>query len=266
MPILLNSSVKTTIEVSRNIDSLLMVCSHERSGTHFLMNSISNCTDYTSEPWLDYDLVPFGGVTNFFNEKSTNELIRRLANMDTDEKQVCASILKSHFPLSLLGEEIPNLPIKIIYIYRDPVEVITSLWKLFHEWDWLEGAKTNSPLDLAKHIPIGQSQRFQKQTCPTYFIRWASHVKDGITASLKSNNVTAINYKNLLKYHDKVITKACLDLGINLLSRPIKPIKETSFYVKSKELHVNHSTHQALRKYCSEELVKFPKVKEALEN
>jgi len=108
MPILLDSSVKSTIEVSQNIDSLLMACSHERSGTHFLMNSISNCTDYTSEPWLDYDLVPFGGVTNFFNEKSTNKLIRLLANMDSDEKQVCASILKSHFLLSLLGEEIPT--------------------------------------------------------------------------------------------------------------------------------------------------------------
>ena len=52
----------------------LMVCSHERSGTHFMMNSISKCTEYTASPFLNYDYLPLGSVVNFFSEQSISSL------------------------------------------------------------------------------------------------------------------------------------------------------------------------------------------------
>src|SRR5262245_37767968 len=33
----------------------IMVVSHERSGTHFLMNSIAKCYGYLASPWINFD-------------------------------------------------------------------------------------------------------------------------------------------------------------------------------------------------------------------
>ena len=39
---------KMSMKMSDKVSFPIMVCSHERSGTHFLMNALSNCTHYTS--------------------------------------------------------------------------------------------------------------------------------------------------------------------------------------------------------------------------
>ena len=43
------------IRVNENIDKSIVVCSHERSGTHFLMNSISLNSEYSVDPYLNFD-------------------------------------------------------------------------------------------------------------------------------------------------------------------------------------------------------------------
>ncbi len=55
---------------SEKVNLPLMVCSHERSGTHFVMNSISKCTEYTANPFLNFDYSPLGSLINFFSEES----------------------------------------------------------------------------------------------------------------------------------------------------------------------------------------------------
>ena len=59
----------------------LMVCSHERSGTHFMMNSISKCTEYTASPFLNYDYLPLGSVVNFFSEQSIRNFLNSIKFM-----------------------------------------------------------------------------------------------------------------------------------------------------------------------------------------
>ena len=54
---------------SEKVNLPLMVCSHERSGTHFVMNSISKCTEYTANPFLNFDYYPLGSLINFFQRK-----------------------------------------------------------------------------------------------------------------------------------------------------------------------------------------------------
>ena len=57
------------VSISEEVEVPLMICSHERSGTHFLMNSISNCTSYQNIPYLDFDLHTLGSTINFFSEE-----------------------------------------------------------------------------------------------------------------------------------------------------------------------------------------------------
>ena len=57
------------LSCSEKVKIPLMVCSHERSGTHFMMNSISECTEYTVNPFLNFDYMPLDSFVNFFQRK-----------------------------------------------------------------------------------------------------------------------------------------------------------------------------------------------------
>ena len=63
---------------SEKVNLPLMVCSHERSGTHFVMNSISKCTEYTANPFLNFDYSPLGSLINFFSEESIRIFLNSL--------------------------------------------------------------------------------------------------------------------------------------------------------------------------------------------
>ena len=57
------------LSISNKVNFPLMVCSHERSGTHFMMNGLSTCTEYTKDPYLDFDYCTLGPIVNFFGLK-----------------------------------------------------------------------------------------------------------------------------------------------------------------------------------------------------
>ena len=60
--------------LEENVSKLLIVCSHERSGTHFLMNSISNNSNYTVKPFLNFDTMPLGDIVNFYKKKKCSTI------------------------------------------------------------------------------------------------------------------------------------------------------------------------------------------------
>ena len=66
----------------------VMVVSHERSGTHFLMNAIARACGYTSDPWVDLDWHSL--LINYFSPENIAKTLRRLTD------QHVASIIKSH--------------------------------------------------------------------------------------------------------------------------------------------------------------------------
>ena len=128
----------------------LMVCSHERSGTHFMMNGLSTCTEYTKDPYLDFDYCTLGPIVNFFWTEGVNNFLNSLTNIKIKNKNdiYCAkNILKSHYSLKILGEKYKG-NCKIVYIYRNPKDVFISYWKFLNNWKWFEGPKLKSPLEL----------------------------------------------------------------------------------------------------------------------
>ena len=56
---------KIQFSSNANIKKVIVVCSHERSGTHFLMNSIAHNTHYSVEPFIDFDYMQIGDIINF---------------------------------------------------------------------------------------------------------------------------------------------------------------------------------------------------------
>ena len=221
------------------------------------MNSIAKCSEYTSNPFLNFDYLPLGSLINFFSEESVRNFLNSLNNIKLNNSvNYCTnSIIKSHFPLSLLGNNKENL-CKVIYIYRNPEEVFTSYWKFLHRWDWFEGPKLNSPLELMKMNPKGQSQRYQIENNKNYFERWVSHILDAKKAQTISKNIVMVNYSELKKNFRKTIRTICNELEINIISIPTKPNKEN--YVHGKDMKISYEEKQLMKSFISKEIQKFP--------
>ena len=233
-----------------------MVCSHERSGTHFLMNSLSLSTFYTVEPFLNYDYLNLGCSLNFYSKKDIFSFIQKCSNIYINNGSFCVnSIIKSHFPIPLIGDN-SNKILKIAYIYRNPVDVFISFWKFLHKWDWFEGPKLNSPIELMKTKPCGQSQRYQVENYHTYFARWANHVSSAYISSKKIKNIVCINYSNLLYNYTSCIENLCKDLSLELIKETKMPKKNN--YIKGIEsLKVSEDIRAEMIKYCRNELKKY---------
>jgi len=244
----LNLAAQIDIAVSADVDRPLMVCSHERSGTHFLMNSIANITKYTQEPFLNYDLRPLGANVNFFSKAGVNDFFLNIKNIQIQDQTLCtSSILKSHFPIRLAKEALKD-NLKAIYIYRNPVDTLISYWKFLHKWNWFEGPKTNTPLELAAHSPAGQSQRYQLENYSSYFERWEKHVSDAFLLSKNEDNIALVRYSDLKNDYENTISKCCDGLNIEF-SKILPPSKQN--YIKGQSMDITIEQYQEISEYCA---------------
>ena len=207
---------KIDIAASTDEDRPLMVCSHERSGTHYLMNSIANTTHFTQDPFINFDIFPLGAHVNFFDSRNVNNFCKYLRNIKHQDLTLCTvSILKSHFPVSLVKEALKE-NLRVIYIYRNPVDTLISYWKFLHRWDWLEGPKTKTPFQLCAHPPAGQSQRYQMETYHSYFERWEKHVADAFYITENNDNIVMVRYSDLKDNYENTISNCCDELKIKV--------------------------------------------------
>ena len=169
----------------------VLVVSHERSGTHFLMNSIARGYGYTARPWvdMDYDSMPI----NFFHPPAIAGALAALAD------RRIAAIIKSHHPADFF-DGILNRVLKrfvVFYIHRDPVEVMLSFWRFMHRWRWHEGPRRPDPLAFAGAEPEGQLMRYQRYQCRSMLDRWAKHVEGWYRASAGRPRLQLVSYRAL---------------------------------------------------------------------
>ena len=177
------------LQFSKHIDFPIMVSSHERSGTHFLMSCISSVSHYTQKPFFNFDYQPCGSFVNFFSKTSTSNFLEKISKYHKDgENYYLSSIVKSHFPLSLTSE-ISGVNMKHVYIYRNPADTLISYWKFVQRWSWFEGPKVDCPLKFITHSPSGQSRRYQVCDVGDYFDRWAAHVTEAFELSKDSRKI-----------------------------------------------------------------------------
>ncbi len=194
----------------------IMVVSHERSGTHFFMNTMAACFDYVSDPWVDIDRHQFN--INYYHPPTLQALILEVAGWKA------ANILKSHHEFAFFSEIIAAFEgaIRIVYVFRNPADVMASYWRFLHTWPWVEGPKTNTAFDFAMTAPMGRLLRLQFQQFDTMLDRWASHVRHWVTASEQSTNIHIVKYESLDLHFDDTVTAlgAAIGLEPRRLARP----------------------------------------------
>src|SRR5438132_1444947 len=113
--------IKLVLSSSQQISKKAWVFSHERSGTHFLMNTLAANFGYIARPWFNFDYEL--GI-NFHAPAAIMKVFQPM-----HDKPVL-NIVKSHHGYGFMAESIHYLleQFHIFYIYRDPRDVMLSYW------------------------------------------------------------------------------------------------------------------------------------------
>lgn len=197
----------------------VLCCSHERSGTHFLMNVLELNFGYNAKVWDDLDeAVP----NPFFWQDMFNALkgVIRL----TDQ-----NIIKTHFASEFLAPALPAVVdlCHVFYIYRNGKDVMESFSKQLNSIDWYAATKTKDGKELGLTEPHGAVMRYQYRQYRTFWDRWIAHIK-GWTEELPEDirqQIIYIKYEDLnerfndtVQYIAKRLDRLCL--------APVRPSKE----------------------------------------
>ena len=217
------------LTADHQIDFPLMVCSHERSGTHFLINSLAACTAYQAKPWLDLDTNRLGGLINFRSPDQIAYFMRSLQTLDTGSGIYCCSnIIKNHHSSGYFYAAFAH-NLRAAIILRHPAEVFLSYWRWLPSLPWHEADQQNSPLDLARSTPAGACLRYQRSSYSNHFARWANHAQDWVnTARQFPDRITITTYADLLEQHEPEMKRLASNLNLNLLQEPQRPDRHSN--------------------------------------
>ena len=193
----------------------LLVTSHERSGTHFLMNSIdSSFKYYSSKKFINFDYLRLGSFVNFHSNKSLEDFFSNL------HRNKNVSIFKSHFNASYFENLDKNVlkKIKFIFIYRNLIETMKSFWIFINNVNWNEGPKNNFFSKFCFEKPKGQLIRYDNFIGNNLIERYYYNLKSWIEFSNK-HNILLINYNDLNKNYEKTLDKISKYLNLPILEK-----------------------------------------------
>lgn len=189
----------------------VMVVSHERSGTHFAMNTLAACFGYASRPWVDIDAGTFN--INYFHAPQFGELVQTFADLRT------ASLGKSHHEFAFFADFIGQLQgLEFVYVHRRPADVMASFWRFMHGWPWVEGPRSSTLLHFAETQPMGGIMRYQYRQSASMLDRWYNHVGGWVEAAAQYENVHVLRYEDLEHDFEGTVVK----LGQQLKAEPIR--------------------------------------------
>jgi hypothetical protein len=177
----------------------VMVVGHERSGSHFLMNTLAACYGYVSQPWINFDANPLN--INFYSPAEVRDRLLLLA------AGPLTRIVKSHHQAGFFAGELPRLAEHYVFFYvcRNPVDVLLSHWRFLHRWSWFEGPKVADPLTFARAEPCGYMMRYQLRQHPNLMLRWAAHVEGWLEAAAAVRRVILVRYEDLDTHFEEMV-------------------------------------------------------------
>jgi hypothetical protein len=188
-------NVEFSIATNELVPLPLMISSHERSGTHFLINSIALNSEFTNNPLIHFDSNFLGPIVNFYNAKGVRNFFHVLA------ERKCSSIIKNHFASEFFVDGKDNNFISenlnAIYIARDPFHALASYCRFIYLQNAKEGPKIDNLKQFIKSEPRWGMTRYQDRQHPNIAERWANHVLGWHKLSLKHKNVCFVTYRDL---------------------------------------------------------------------
>jgi hypothetical protein len=184
-----------------------LVVGHERSGNHFLMNSLASAYGYIAEPWFNIDLYPHP-----INYHLPQALLSLLAEMGNGK---IANVGKTHHSVEFFTTILKPLQQRyvIFYVHRDPADVMLSFWRYIDRWNWREGPRRDNPVDFALAEPEGQMMRYQMHQRRNLLHRWAAHAEGWIAAAENQPRMIVVPYRDLKDRYAETVRKFARVLG-----------------------------------------------------
>lgn len=212
-----------TLSLSPEPQKKVAVISHERSGTHFLMNTLAENFGYIAKPWWNLD---FEQGLNFHATESLENYFRQVHNKPV------INVLKSHHPVAFFKPFADYFcsQFQIFYIYRDPRDTMLSNWHLInhgHARGWDEGPNCSSVGEFIRSAPRGAMLRYQKEQEPTVLHRWESHVRGWLSfaATRPKEEIFVLQYEDLNDEFNAAVEKMSIFLG-KPLKTPVRPNRQ----------------------------------------
>jgi Sulfotransferase domain len=229
----------------------VLVVSHERSGTHFLMNSLAACYAYVSQPRVDFDMP----TENLLHHFSRQELRDKLVDVAA---RPIANIVKSHHVADFFAGELGPLTERyvIFYIYRNPVDVMLSFWRYmfrFHPWE-NPGPQVADPLTFSRATPFGRMLRYQTEPSANVLERWAKHVQGWRVTAETFPGIRLVRYEDLDTRYEATILSFATLLGRQPLAI-IRPERDFNVVERGPEDPMRTGIPpdvEALRRLCRE--------------
>ena len=248
------------LSYSDQVGRPLVVASHERSGTHFLMNSLAANSPYCVENMLNFDLFPLGDMVNFFNQKQVANFFHSVDNAAPGVGELSlSSLIKSHHSAWFFEDSFKKNDVFFLYIYRDPVETLTSYWRFIHRWPWLEAPKTASCVEFCRTAPAGQSVRYQHEAAASYFARWANHVTGWLAAAEAHDNIKCVRHDSLKKNYPSEMASLLEFVGLPPTGALQRPARDA--YIKGADIELTEEDLAETKAYCGDALNDFPALK-----
>lgn len=207
-----------------------MVISHERSGTHFLMNTLALNFGYIAAPWINFD---YELGLNFHSTKSLQGFFAVMRG------RPILNLVKSHHQFEFFAPLINELAkeFHIFYVYRDPRDVMVSFWRMINSFGWDEGPKEKTAAAFMRAAPRGGLMRYQKAQFPTMLHRWQAHVEGWLTntATDGDRRIIPIRYEDLNLDFENTVAGIGARIG-HSVAAPRRPDKNENVVVPGRGL------------------------------
>uniref|UniRef100_A0A672JJB5 Sulfotransferase n=1 Tax=Salarias fasciatus TaxID=181472 RepID=A0A672JJB5_SALFA len=127
----------------------------------------------------------------------------------------------THLPPDMLPLGVREKQVKIVYVWRNPKDVLVSLYHFAQSWVFLETPRSFE--DFFQQFLDGD----------VYMGSWFDHLREYISAR-DQLNIHFVNYESMLKVVNHLFLKICAFLGRDLTDEAIDHIVEKSTFTNMK--------------------------------
>ena len=195
-----------------------LIVSFPRSGTHFLMNTLSMNLGYVNK---HVNLEPLG--FNFWVGQNVHWVLERAFKHSPPN-----TFVKSHHEIWFFEDVMERIfPMyDVFYISRNTKDVMNSYCRHINALPWLEGPKVKSGEELANSRPIGGMLRYQYQQHPMVGHKHIAHVSEWQNSNHK-DKIIYVRYEDLNENFEETVDNIAQQIG-RKAKRIIRPSRTES--------------------------------------
>ena len=211
----------------------VIVVSHERSGTHFLMNTLADNFGYISREWIDFD------DEYIANAYAPQNILRFI---DLTKGLPILEIFKCHYSVDFFKEIFRELfdEFRVFYIERDGEDTMESFCKHLNGFDWNVGPKVSDGKALACTQPSGALMRYQMFQHIDMSMRHLDHVHGWQSLRERpffEDQIFYIRYEDLRDNFDNTVLRIGAWLDMEMINnKPVKPGKRDRVIATDREM------------------------------